>query len=72
MTLASALRGDRLVIELIPSPLIRAQLIRFGLGEGSVVRLLEKLPAGPVVLSKGHQEIAIGRRLSETISVHRV
>ncbi|SMD07261.1 FeoA family protein [Sporomusa malonica] len=69
MTLAQAKRGQRLVIAAIPNPTIRAQAIRFGIAEGSEVECYEKLPAGPIVVSRGKQEIAIGRRLAENIEV---
>ncbi|MDF2571450.1 MAG: FeoA domain protein [Sporomusa sp.] len=69
MTLAQAKRGQRLLIAAIPNPTIRAQAIRFGIAEGSEVECYEKLPAGPVVVSRGKQEIAIGRRLAENIEV---
>ncbi|MBP2634626.1 MAG: FeoA domain protein [Firmicutes bacterium] len=69
MTLSQAKRGQRLLIAAIPNPTIRAQAIRFGIAEGSEVECFEKLPAGPVVIGKGKQEIAIGRRLAENIEV---
>jgi len=72
MTLANASRGDRLRIVSIPNESVRAQFIRFGIGEGSEVALLEKLPSGPVILGKGRQEIALGRKLSESIEVVKV
>lgn len=69
MTLSQAKRGQRLMIAAISNPTIRAQAIRFGIAEGSEVECYEKLPAGPVVIGKGKQEIAIGRRLAENIEV---
>ncbi len=69
MTLDQAKRGQRVIIGSIPSPEVRAQAIRFGIAEGAEVECAEKLPAGPVVICKGKQEIAIGRRLAENIQV---
>ncbi|XEQ94971.1 hypothetical protein SCACP_38710 [Sporomusa carbonis] len=69
MTLAQAKRGQRLLIAAIPNPAVRAQAIRFGISEGAEVECYEKLPAGPIVVGKGKQEIAIGRRLAENIQV---
>ncbi|HHX74049.1 MAG TPA: ferrous iron transport protein A [Firmicutes bacterium] len=69
MTLAEVKQGQRVEICRIPDEIIRAQAIRFGVCEGTVVRCAEKLPAGPVVISKGLQELAIGRKLAEKITV---
>ncbi|MDD4600163.1 MAG: ferrous iron transport protein A [Negativicutes bacterium] len=69
MTLDQAKRGQRLYIASITGDTVRAQAIRFGIFEGSEIHCAEKLPAGPIVISKGKQEIAIGRRLAENIEV---
>jgi len=69
MTLDQAKRGQRLFIARILGDDVRAQAIRFGISEGAEVHCAEKLPAGPVVICKGKQEIAIGRRLAENIQV---
>lgn len=69
MTLSQAKRGQMLQIIAIPSEHIRAQAIRFGIGMGERVECAEKLPDGPVVIGRGKQQIAIGRRLAENIIV---
>ncbi len=69
MTLAQAKRGQRVEIVAIPDPVVRAQAIRFGIAAGERIACAEKLPAGPIVIAKGRQEIAIGRRLAENIEV---
>lgn len=69
MTLAQAKRGQRIEIVAIPDPTVRAQAIRFGISAGERVECAEKLPAGPVIIAKGRQEIAVGRRLAESIEV---
>ncbi len=69
MTLAQAKRGQRVEVVAIADPAVRAQAIRFGIAAGERVACAEKLPAGPVVVAKGRQEIAIGRRLAESIEV---
>lgn len=43
--------------------------MRLGLLEGEMVRCLEKLPGGTIVLEKNRQEIAIGFSLASTIVV---
>jgi ferrous iron transport protein A len=69
MTLAQAKRGQFVEITAIPNDAIRAQAIRFGIAEGAKIECAEKLPAGPVIICKGRQEIAIGRKLAENIEV---
>lgn len=69
MTLDQAKRGQRLFIADIVGETVRAQAIRFGISAGSEVQCAEKLPAGPIIICKGKQEIAIGRRLAESIQV---
>ncbi|MBS4030160.1 MAG: ferrous iron transport protein A [Clostridiales bacterium] len=68
-TLDQVKRGQKIEICRIPDEIIRAQAIRFGVAEGAIVICSEKLPAGPVVISKGHQELAIGRGLAKKIDV---
>ncbi|MGB9802456.1 FeoA family protein [Desulfofundulus sp.] len=69
MTLDRMKRGQRCRILSIPSDLIRAQALRFGIAEGEVVTCSEVIPGGPIVISKNRQEIAIGRRLAREIEV---
>lgn len=69
MTLAQVKKGQRVSIISIPNDNIRAQAIRFGIAIGAEVECAEKLPAGPVVIFRGRQEIAIGRNLAENIEV---
>jgi len=69
MTLAQAKRGQHIQVVPIPDPTVRAQAIRFGIAAGEWVACAEKLPAGPVIIAKGRQEIAVGRRLAENIEV---
>jgi ferrous iron transport protein A len=68
--LAGMRPGHRAVIGSIPVDRARAQALRFGIGTGTPVECISVLPGGPVVLKAGRQEIAIGRRLAETISIH--
>lgn len=69
MTLDQTQRGQKVRIVSIPHEEVRAQAIRFGIAVGAEVECTEKIIAGPVVLAKGKQEIAIGRRLAESIRV---
>lgn len=69
MQLDKASRGQVVKITGIPNDRVRLQAIRFGLSEGAVVTCREVVPAGPVVVIRNKQEIAIGRNLARTISV---
>lgn len=69
MTLDKARRGQKIRIIYLPDDLIRSQVIRFGICEGTVVTCREVLPSGPVVISRNRQEIAIGRNLACLIGV---
>lgn len=67
--LHTAKRGSVLRIEGIPEGRNRALLLRLGILQGEVVRCLERLPGGTVVLEKNRQEIAVGFDLASTIIV---
>jgi len=69
MTLDKAKKGQVIKITGIPNELLRVQAIRFGIAEGSVVTCREVVPAGPVVVARSKQEIAIGRGLARSIAV---
>lgn len=47
----------------------RAQAYRFGMGQGARVRCMNVLPAGPIVIRSGRQEIAVGRGLARRIGI---
>ncbi len=72
MTLDMVRRGDFVRILKIHDPQVRVQAIRFGIGEGADVRCSEILPAGPIVLRRGRQEIALGRGIARNISVEAI
>lgn len=69
MTLLDATPGSPIRILRIPDDTARAQCIRFGIGEGSLVESAEKLPLGPVLVRHCDQEICLGRKLAESIVV---
>lgn len=69
MTLDQIKKHDTVRIESIEDMTARNQGIRFGLIKGAKVVCVEKLPAGPIVIKIGMQEIAIGRQLAKTIVI---
>lgn len=72
MTLDKAKRGQKLIIKSLPDEFVRTQAIKLGIGEGSLVTCREVIPAGPVVLSRLRQEIAISRDLARKIDIEPV
>ncbi|MGQ9823381.1 MAG: FeoA family protein [Desulfotomaculales bacterium] len=71
-TLDGIEKGQYCRILSMPDGIIRAQALRLGISEGEIVACREKVPAGPVVIAKNRQEIAIGRRLARLIKVTRI
>ena len=72
MTLDKAQRGASIEIVTIEDALVRVQAIRLGLCEGVRLKCIEKLPAGPVILQRKMQQIAIGRQLARSIIIREV
>ncbi|PZD97477.1 ferrous iron transport protein A [Paenibacillus sambharensis] len=62
-------RGQTGVIIFIENARLQRDAMRFGLGAGQKVECIELLPAGPVVLRRNHQELAIGRELASCIQI---
>jgi Fe2+ transport system protein FeoA len=72
MTLDKGKKGMMVKVLQIPDEMVRAQIIRFGIIEGAVIKCEEVVPAGPVIISKNQQEIAIGRNLAKYIKVEQI
>jgi Fe2+ transport system protein FeoA len=68
-TLADARAGDRLVVTSVDDDHARVTALRFGMAEGACVHCVTRIPAGPIVLRAGRQEIAVGRELAKRIGV---
>lgn len=69
--LSLASKGSVLLVLEVPDGRSRAQLIRLGILKGEIVRCIERLPGGTVVIQKNRQEIAIGVSLARSIIVTR-
>jgi len=63
--------GEHLEILSVDDEQARVQAIRFGMAEGSCVQCVTRIPAGPLVLKSGRQEIAVGRNLAKRIRVRK-
>ena len=72
MTLLEARVGQPIRILAITDDQARAQCIRFGIGEGTVVESAEAIALGPVLVRHRSQEICLGRKLARQIVVERV
>jgi ferrous iron transport protein A len=71
-TLDCMRRGEKMEIVSVDSPDARVQALRFGMHEGSSIECVTKIPAGPLVIRSGRQEIAVGRSLAKRINVRRL
>jgi Fe2+ transport system protein FeoA len=69
MLLDKVRRGDLIKIISIADAKIKQHALRMGIDEGAVLTCAEVIPAGPVVLGKLRQEIAVGRSLARLINV---
>ena len=65
-------KGDLIEILSVGDPHARVQALRFGMAEGACVECVTKIPAGPLVIKSGRQEIAVGRSLAKRINVRRL
>ncbi len=71
MNLGDAEVGQVLEIISFPEGDVKSQGIRFGIDSGEFVIISQVYKKGPVVIKKGNQEIAIGRKLAEKIVVRK-
>lgn len=63
--------GDHLEIISVDDDHARVQAMRFGMSAGACVQCVTRIPAGPLVLKSGRQEIAVGRSLAKRIQVRK-
>jgi Fe2+ transport system protein FeoA len=68
-TLADARVGEHLVVTHVDDEQARVTALRFGMAEGACISCVTRIPAGPIVLRAGRQEIAVGRDLARRIGV---
>jgi Fe2+ transport system protein FeoA len=68
-TLADARAGERFIVTSVDDEHARVTAQRFGMAEGACVACITRIPAGPIVLRAGRQEIAVGRNLAKQIGV---
>ena len=68
-TLAEAKDGDWLIVTGASDDEVKWQALRFGISEGSLIQVQKNIAKGPVIISKKHVEIAIGRELARSVTV---
>jgi ferrous iron transport protein A len=68
-TLADARAGEHFIVTNVDDEQARVTALRFGMAEGACVHCVTRIPAGPIVLRAGRQEIAVGRELAKRIGV---
>lgn len=69
MTLAEAKEGQRLIVTATGNDETTWQALRFGIEAGAEIRVEKAIPGGPVIISKNHLEIALGRQIAKSIAV---
>ncbi len=69
--LSCARKGEHFEIISVDDDHARVQALRFGMSAGAAVECITRIPAGPIVLKSGRQEIAVGRGLAQRIQVRR-
>jgi len=69
--LSTVRKGELLGIVSVDDDHARVQALRFGMAQGSCVECITRIPAGPIVLKSGRQEIAVGRSLAHRIRVRK-
>ena len=69
MNLDSAPKNIVLEIASISDEKLLTDAMRFGVETGEMVRIINKLPGGPIVIQKNQQQIAIGKELAQAIQV---
>jgi Fe2+ transport system protein FeoA len=68
-TLAEARAGQHFTVTAVNDDRARVTALRFGMAEGACIQCVARIPAGPIVLRSGRQEIAVGRELARRIEV---
>ena len=69
MTLDEANSGETVRVLVMPRGMVRTQMLRLGVEEGSELRCILRIPAGPVVVRHGTLEMALGRKIASAIEV---
>ena len=69
MNLEEAPNKTTLEIMSIGEEKLSNDAMRFGIESGEYIKIINKLPGGPIVIQRNQQQIAIGRELARAITV---
>lgn len=69
MTLAEAKDGDIVVVIEMTDEKVMTQGMRWGIIEGTKIEIQKNIKNGPVIISKKHIEMAIGREFAKSVIV---
>jgi ferrous iron transport protein A len=69
LALNAARSGSLIKVIEVPDGKSKSQLIRLGIAKGEVLKCLQRLPGGTVVVEHKRKEIAIGSALARGILV---
>ena len=69
MNLNDAPKKSLLEIVSINQSKLSEDALRFGIEPGENIKIINKLPGGPIIIQKNQQQIAIGRELASAIEV---
>lgn len=69
MNLENAPNKSLLEIISISNAKLLEDALRFGIEAGNSIKVINKLPGGPIVIQKNQQQIAIGRELARAVEV---
>lgn len=72
LTLSYAAEGRKLMVVKTIGDEITMQALRFGISQGAELTVEKSIKGGPVIITRNHLEIAIGRALAEAIEVEYV
>ncbi len=72
MNLAQCKEGQEVIILKSKNSQIHVQALRFGINEGSLVKIAKNIAGGPIIILKNQLEIAIGRQIAVGIEVESI
>lgn len=61
--------GNLFTVLAIANDRVRVQALRIGFGEGATATVQAALPGGPIIISRGTTEFAVGRSVAMAMTV---
>ena len=69
MKLTEAKKNTSVKINAIEDEKLNTDALRFGIEIGQIIKIVEKVFGGPVIIQRDEQQIAIGQELAQKIEV---